>query len=225
MRKLNHLLILSLAFLITGCALRQQTDKYVYQYSTSEILNRNNRTAGITRRELRRRGKFGYGMLSGDSTVIVFNQDNEFRIDSDGTVTDPVYDSKFTYARVSKFNPDKTFDTIQPRNQSEFIRHFERTLSPQDAFYGLRITGRFDSITVTSRLFNDSVERTRRDITGQLIGFRLPPLTQNTTQPRYRFVFVNRSSDWGGVVRHFNFNEGEIAVDRIYNYRLSLPQN
>jgi acetolactate decarboxylase len=139
------------------------------------------------------------------------------------------------FAAVTTFEADTTFDVGTPTSRAELLTQIDRHVSSENLFYGIRVSGRFATVSTRtaarqeapyrplSEATDDESERTFTATAGVLVGFRTPDYEQGISVAGYHLHFLNENHTAGGHAFDFLLEEGVVEISTVSEMRLSLP--
>lgn len=239
--KNNLLIVLLFLACLSSCVNEASANKNVpdkdvlFQYSTISALQAGLFDGQISIGELKKSGDFGIGTFNSlDGEMVAF--ENEFmQIKSDGKLYQVEDSLKSPFAVVTFFKPDidTTFSDIS--DFSQLSSRLDSIIPSNNIFYAFAIKGDFASIKVRSVPKQEKPYRTLvevianqpvfeyKNISGTLIGFRMPGFADGFNVPLYHLHFIDKEKKVGGHLLAFEKFSGDISIDFIHKITLSLP--
>jgi len=230
---MKKLLLTSVLLFIGGCC--PQANR-ITQTSTIDALLAGAYDGQIECRELLNYGDFGIGTfdrLDGEMTVL---NGKIHQIKSDGKVYTPALTATTPFASVCKFKTDAQFD-LQPANFQTVESLFDEKFPNQNQLLAVKITGVFKymktrSVPAQSNPYPPLVEVAKtqpvfemQNISGTIVGFRLPPFVRGVNVSGYHFHFLSSDFTQGGHILDFEISAGKCQIDRCNELLLMLPKD
>jgi len=206
----------------------------VYQTSTMSALLEGLYDGDVTIGELLRHGDFGLGTFNGLDGELVVLGGQAYRLRSDGTATiaDPSVLTPF--AVVTWFQPRNTLSVSEPCDRATLKARIDDTLESQNLMVAVRVTGHFNSMrtrTVSEQhqpyrpfihATDDQQETTFTNVSGTLIGFRMPQFEQGISVAGYHSHFISDDRTYGGHALDYEFASGTVEFSTSSDLHLSL---
>ena len=198
----------------------------------------NGNYGGITQvYEAKRHGDFGLGAFAQLDGEMIAVDGAVYQIRSDGRVYNSSDATRLSFAAMTHFAPDHAVDLPQGTT-SETLSHF---LDPQlptlNAFYAIRIDGRFSAIQTRSvpkqqepfpafcEVVSKQSEFSFANVGGTLVGFRGPAYASALNTPGYHFHFVTDDKSGGGHVLSFTVARARLKLQRIDHVDVAFPHS
>jgi acetolactate decarboxylase len=235
MRHSSPFLLVGLALLFCGCSSWIKPDA-VTQGAIFNALLAGQYDGTFTSKEVASWGDLGIGTFDGlDGEMIVvdgqtYQADVKGRIRLLTTYTTP-------FATLKKFSPDICFQLDQPLTMDLLKAEIDRRIPDKNHVYAIRVTGKFSAVTVRSvprqnkpyPLLTEVVKTQpvfeHRDLTGDVVGFRVPEYAQGINVAGYHFHFLNQAKDVGGHVLALETAGVQVSLDRANGWHIMLPDN
>jgi acetolactate decarboxylase len=207
----------------------------LYQTSTMSALLDGIYDGSVTIAELLEHGDFGLGTFNQLDGEMVVNNGVCFHLFSSGEARVASPDDLTPFAAVTTFEADTTFDVGTPTSRAELLTQIDRHVSSENLFYGIRVSGRFATVSTRtaarqeapyrplSEATDDESERTFTATAGVLVGFRTPDYEQGISVAGYHLHFLNENHTAGGHAFDFLLEEGVVEISTVSEMRLSLP--
>jgi acetolactate decarboxylase len=207
----------------------------LYQTSTMSALLDGIYDGSVTVAELLEHGDFGVGTFNHLDGEMVVNNGVCFHLFSSGEAGVASPDDLTPFAAVTTFEADTTFNVVTNTSRAELLAQIDRHVSSENLFYGIRVSGRFASVSTRtatrqeapyrplSEATEDESEQTFPATAGVLVGFRTPDYEQGISVAGYHLHFLNESHTAGGHAFDFMLEEGVVEISTVSEMRLSLP--
>lgn len=191
----------------------------------------------MTFAELARHGDFGLGTFNALDGEMVLIDGAFFALRADGRAHPVAPDWKTPFASVMFFEAELEQPVAGPLDRAGFEALLDAIAPKRNGFYAIRLDGRFAHVEVRTvprqqRPYPPMVEVVKhqprfeyRDISGSLIGFRLPDYTVGINVPGYHLHFIDDARSCGGHMTDFTLAEGRVAIDHTINLHLEIPQH
>jgi acetolactate decarboxylase len=207
----------------------------LYQTSTMSALLDGIYDGSVTIAELLEHGDFGVGTFNHLDGEMVVNEGVCFHLFSDGEARVAAPDDLTPFAAVITFEADTTFDVRTPITRADLWARIDASVSSENLFYGIRVTGRFATVSTRTatrqeapyrplaEATDDEAERTFEETAGVLVGFRTPDYEQGISVAGYHLHYLNEEHSAGGHAFDFVLDEGVVEISTVSEMRLSLP--
>jgi acetolactate decarboxylase len=225
-----------LLFASPGVPHAEESADVLFQYSTIDALLAGVYDGELTMAELARQGDFGLGTFNGLDGELILLDGIAYRVRSDGAVEPVDADETTPFAAVTNFDADATFDPPRGLDYAELRSWLTERLDEPNHVQALRIEGVFSSLQLRSvpkqakpyRPLAEVIEEQQifeeRDVSGVLVGFRLPPFLAALNIAGYHFHFLSSDRTRGGHVLDLVTGEVRASVDGMTDFRMSLPE-
>ncbi|MDG2989881.1 acetolactate decarboxylase [Candidatus Synechococcus calcipolaris G9] len=209
-----------------------------FQVSTLGALNIGIYEGATTMAELKEHGDFGLGTFEGLDGEMVILDGTVYKIDVDGGVHRVEDDTETPFSVVSFFHRQRSLPLGGNLSYQELEQRIDESLPSLNWPYALRIHGTFpylkfrsvpkqtppyppllDVVRNEQRIFEE------RNVTGTLVGFRLPPYLSNINVPGYHFHFITSDRRTGGHILDGEFINPTVELDTLDNWQIMLPDN
>jgi acetolactate decarboxylase len=193
---------------------------------------------GITQvYEAKRHGDFGLGAFAQLDGEMIAVDSAVYRVTSDGHVHKASDATRLSFAAMTHFAPDRTIDLPQGTTLETLSRFLDPQLPTLNAFYAIRIDGRFSAIRTRAVLkqreafpaFCEVVKKQTEfsfgNVSGTLVGFRGPAYASALNSPGYHFHFLTDDRSGGGHVLSFTVARAGLKLQRIDYVDLAFPHS
>ncbi len=159
-----------------------------------------------------------------------------YRVDDKGVVHVAGDALTTPFAAVTFFAPDETVALHASFSCAQLQSYLDTLLPAANVPYAIRVSGNFPQLTVRSEpaqqkpyppladALAGQVVFKHHDITGSLIGFRLPDYLAGANVAGYHFHFIGADKQVGGHVLDCTTDAVTVAVDAIDDIQMDLPQ-
>ena len=207
----------------------------LYQTSTMSALLDGIYDGSVTIAELLEHGDFGVGTFNHLDGEMVVNEGVCFHLFSSGEARAASLNELTPFAAVTTFEADRTFDVQTATSRADLLVRIDGDLSSENLFYGIRVSGRFATVSTRTatrqeapyrplaQATDDEAEQTFTETTGVLVGFRMPDYEQGISVAGYHLHFLNDEHSAGGHAFDFVIDRGVVEISTVSEMRLSLP--
>jgi len=167
---------------------------------------------------------------------MVFFQDTFYQITDDGVVRSVSAEMTTPFAAVKHFQSDFNFDLSIISDYVELQKVIDANLSNLNSFYAIRVHATFDSLTVRSvpaqtppypslsTVVEEQVLFPHQNISGTLVGFRLPSVVNGINVEGYHFHFISDDRQVGGHLLSCSIRSAEVHIDQATELKLNIPE-
>lgn len=207
----------------------------LFQTSLIDALLAGEYSGVMTVGNLRRHGDFGLGTFHRLDGEMVVLDGVVYQVSADGRVRIALDHETTPFAAVAFFDPDRDLELSGVTSLEALGQSLDGRLPSLNWFYALRIEATVDSITVRSvppqdppypvlaEVVGHQSVWTRREVRGTLVGLRCPAFVKGINVPGYHWHFISEERDFGGHVLDVTLNRFTVAVDRIPDWSVTLP--
>jgi len=238
--KLNLLLIALTVVLWCGCR-GTVTDKVATSGAVTQVATIDALLAGVydgsmSLSELKRYGDFGIGTFDALDGEMLLLDGSFYQIRADGKVYRPELQEKTPFASVLFFQPEQRLTVLTPINYQELCRRIDAVAANRNLFLAIKVTGRFKSVKTRSvprqsKPYPPLVEVTAKqpvfdlhDVSGTMVGFRLPPFVKGINVPGYHLHFISDDRSGGGHILDFVLENGTVELEENSRFYMILPE-
>lgn len=241
-KKVISSLLLVLAILPAACiapmpgaaSMQEANRDTLFQTSTLSALSAGNFDGTMTIAELKRHGDFGLGTYNGLDGEMVVLEGQVYQVRDDGVprLADDLTQTPF--AAVTFFAPDQTLEVNEAFDCPQLQAHLDSQLPTLNAPYALKVSGEFDYLKVraphkesqpypilTDALADQAIFESQ-NISGSLVGFRLPDYLAGANSAGYHFHFISADHYAGGHVLECQAQALTVEIDTIDNVYMDL---
>jgi acetolactate decarboxylase len=207
----------------------------LYQTSTMSALLDGIYDGSVTIAELLEHGDFGVGTFNHLDGEMVVNEGVCFHLFSSGEARVAGPQELTPFAAVTTFQADITLHVQSLTTRSDLLARIDASVSSENLFYGIRVSGRFASVSTRTaarqeapyrplaQATDDESEQTFDATIGVLVGFRTPDYEQGISVAGYHLHFLNEDHTAGGHAFDFVLESGQVEISIVSEIRLSLP--
>jgi acetolactate decarboxylase len=207
----------------------------VHQFSIVDALLVGLYDGAFSVEEVAGAGTFGLGCAEAlDGELIVI--DGAFLLcRGDGTVSALAANEQLPFAEVVLFEPPFRLELDGPLSRAEVEATIEAATPSGNYFYGIRIDGEFESVSVReaqrqskpyhplSEAVATQHENVIADSSGTLLGFRAPEVFQGITVAGYHLHFIDDARETGGHSLDYVVRSGTLRIEAFAGLELRLP--
>ena len=188
-------------------------------------------------KELHKHGNFGLGapaMLDGELMML---NGKLYKTQATGKTSGIDEAGETPYAVVCFFHADKTYKPERRLDKAGLFKYLDSVLTNQNGIYAIHLSGKFSY--VKTRAFPpvegkpylplaQMLDRQHffefRNISGDLIGFKLPTFMEGPHISGYHFHFLSADKTSGGHIIDLTADDVTIEVETLTSYTMQLPQ-
>jgi len=187
-------------------------------------------------KELISYGDFGIGTFNGLDGEMVLLNGNLLQIRADGKVHTPALNVTTPFASVVKFNADLRINMNHGVDFPGLEKSVNEAVDNSNIFCAVKVKGHFTNIKTRSvpaqtKPYPPLTEVTvnqpivnLENITGTLVGFRIPDYVKGIGVPGYHLHFISDDLKSGGHVLEFVLAKGIAEIDICNRFLLILPE-
>jgi acetolactate decarboxylase len=184
---------------------------------------------------LRGRGDFGLGAADKNDGEIVALDGAYYRALADGTVVALADHELVPFASVTTFRPDRRIHIAGPLSRAAFEARITDWLPGANRMFALRVHGRFARVVAGSSAAQDKPYRPfaqvypeyhlipRDDLTGTLVGFRIPAGLRDIGRQGYHFHLLSDDKRAGGHVDDETILDVDVEAEELHGIEILLP--
>jgi acetolactate decarboxylase len=156
---------------------------------------------------------------------------------ADGSVRLPSDEDTIPFGTIAEFRPERELDLSGIPSYEDFEARMKEICPRDDTPLAVRFTGAFRRMKVRSvrRQEHDGVGLAEAakaeavfewdDISGDLVGFRLPGYVSGINAPGWHLHFMDADRKHGGHVLNFSIVEGKLSFCRANDFQIRLPDS
>ncbi len=207
-----------------------------FQSSTISALLQGVFDGDLTFGELAEHGDFGLGTFNALDGEMILIDGDFYALRDDGKAHAVAADWKTPWATVMFFEAEHEQDVSGPLDRPAFEALLDDLAPKKNGFYAIRLDGRFSHMKVRTvrrqeRPYPTLVDAVKtqpvfeyEDISGTLLGFRLPDYTVGINVPGYHLHFIDDARSCGGHMTDFTLAGGHLALDHTIDLHLEIPE-
>ena len=208
----------------------------LFQVSTLNAIMEGVFDGELTIGELRRHGDFGVGTFNALDGELVAVDGEFYRLAADGSAAPAPDDLKTPFAVVQHFRAEASTRLSGPMGVQELTRAIHDLAGSDNYFFGVRVDGSFDAITVRvvpkqeppyPTLLEATSRQSEFELSGSegtIVGFRFPDFSQGINMTGLHLHFLSDDRSAGGHVLDFRLQSGTLGIDHASGFRLELPE-
>ncbi len=186
--------------------------------------------------ELAKHGDFGLGTFNALDGEMVCVDSEFFALRSDGKAHPVDPRAQTPFATVMFFEAEMERDLTGPIDRPSFETLLAELAPKKNGFYAIRLDGRFSWMKVRTvprqeKPYPGLVEVVKNqpvfefeDVSGTLLGFRLPDYTVGINVPGYHLHFIDDARTCGGHMTEFTLATGRLQLDHTIDLHLEIPE-
>ncbi len=240
--KITAYILLGILFSVSifGCASLQQQpddkDDVLFQTSTLDALLEGVYDGDMTFGELREHGDFGLGTFDALDGEMIEIDHQVYQIKADGIAYRVDDTMKSPFAVVTFFEPDQTASSDKAMDCTQLEELLDSLLPTENIPYAFKLEGTFAylkarSVPRQTKPYPPLVEVLEnqpifefQDVTGVMVGFRLPGYMEGVNASGYHFHFLTEDRTAGGHVLECQPQNVTIGIDYTDEWYVVLPE-
>ncbi|WP_147819017.1 acetolactate decarboxylase [Salidesulfovibrio onnuriiensis] len=223
-------------FIVFLFALPARAGDQVYQYSTIDALLAGLYDGHLTMDKLVAQGGFGLGTLNTLDGELVVLDGVPYHVKAGGKATVAPGTARTPFAVVADFDEDTILKLDSVQNLEAMNKALEEGLPSRNAFYAIRLDGRFSLVKARAipgqkKPYRPLAELVKRqvivkftNVEGTLVGFWSPAFVKGVNVPGFHWHFLTKDRTRGGHVLDCAFKGLVARVDELRQLKLVLPQ-
>lgn len=250
MRKKNFGMLLRFSIflfvlsLITGgcatCRDREADAGALTQVSTIDALLAGSYDGQVSFKSLLREGDFGIGTFHGLDGEMILLDGRVYQVRADGNVYVPGMDLKTPFAAVVRFHGGDRIPVTAGADLHGLEEAVNKAVPSMNSICAVKVKGRFArvktrSVPAQAKPYPPLTEVTKNqpvfeleNVSGTLVGFRLPPYVKGVNMPGFHFHFLSDDAKSGGHVLECRMDDaaadGYIQVNTCNRFVVILPE-
>lgn len=235
---MKALFILVFSLLTLQLSAQQKTYNQFYQYGIADAFLAGLYHGTLTVKDMKPHGDFGLGapdMLDGELMIL---DGKAYQSRSTGLTTVMPDTAKVPLVLSTNFKADTTFYINAIADKKETFAEIDKYLTKANGLYAIRITG--DFALIKTRAFPPvdkepflplagMLERqkffTTENVSGTLMGFKLPAYLGSVTIADYHFHFLSADKTKGGHVTDVKVAKVKVEVANLTGMNIEIPQD
>ncbi|NIG54395.1 acetolactate decarboxylase [Chitinophaga sp. Cy-1792] len=187
--------------------------------------------------ELKTKGDFGIGApdkINGE--LLIFNG-KAYQTTSDGKTSELPDNYKVPFAMVNNFRPTIRIRINETISKQELYRRLDSLFPNQNGMYAIHISGKFSYVksralppVATQPPYPDFKTWSKqqqffefRQVSGDLVGYRLPAYMDNTNISGYHFHFLSADKKGGGHMVDSELSNVIVELEPLEGYTVKIP--
>lgn len=236
----NRIVLFLFAILISACGdARKQVveNNSVYQFSVINALLDGDYDGSKTFANLAKKGTLGLGTFNALDGEMIALDGQFYQVKSNGKVYHVADTMRTPFAVVTDFKEDMSLKTSPNLSYVGLTHLLDSVLPTENLVYALKITGKFATVRTRSvprqqRPYRKLVEVAKEqqvfeyeNVSGTLVGFRLPPFMKGVNVPGYHLHFLSADKQKGGHLLTCEIDEATVLIDSIRHLDLELSDS
>jgi acetolactate decarboxylase len=209
----------------------------LFQYSLFSALQTGLIEGELTCRDLRKHGDFGIGTFNGLDGEMIVSGGRVYRVSTDGVAREADKATRIPYAAVTFFDREATWTMDGPLDLAELQQRLDALLPSRNLIYAVGIdaaceyakTRSIPRQTAPGATLADALKGQvtfeGRDVTGKIVGFRLPAFLAGVNVTGYHLHFLGDGGAPSGHLLECRFRRAVVTVDLTPEVRLVLPDS
>lgn len=227
MRKISFLIIAVVLLFLAGC---MPSTNGITQVSTIDALLAGVYEGHMSLQTLRRYGDFGLGTFEALDGEMLLLDGTFYKVRADGTILTPPPTEETPFAAVTYFVPTYTELVQGPMDITALEARIDTIVPAANHPVAFRLHGTFGKVVTRSvpaqqEPYPPLAEVTKNqsifeltNVTGTLMGFRLPQFVQGVNVPGYHLHFLSDDLKDGGHVLEAQASAGQLQVDGLSDW-------
>jgi acetolactate decarboxylase len=220
-----------------GCARLRADRDAIYHVSTFRALVEGLFDGEVTMGELKRHGDIGLGAVDGVDGELVIVDGVCYQIKGDGSVHRLDDAARTPYALVTPFEAEIAFGINEETDFDRLKAQLDRGCTNPNLPWAFRIEGTFSYVKVRSvprqskpyrrliEVIKEQREFELKNVTGVIVGFRLPSYIEGLAVPGYHFHFLTTDRTGGGHLLAFRAQRLRVGADLSSAIHVALPRS
>lgn len=224
-----------LLLVLVFAAMPVRAGERLFQYSTIDALLAGVYDGELTMGELLKHGGFGLGTFNTLDGEMVVVDGVAYHVTAGGKAVAAPRDAKTPFASVTDFDEDTILKLAPAPNMKAFNAQLVKGLPSANAFYAIRIDGRFPWVKTRAipgqtkpyrplaELVKEQVIVKYTNVEGTLVGLWSPAFVKGVNVPGFHWHFLNRERTAGGHVLDCAVDSVVAKVDQLLEFTVKLP--
>lgn len=208
-----------------------------FQVSTFAALNAGIFEEATTLDKLKSRGDFGLGTVEGLDGEAVAVDGEFYQVKADGVASRLTDQTKIPFSTVAFFRPERSLRLSGQLTYAELQQQIDKQLPTVNTPYAIRLRGSFPAVKVRSvpkqsppyPLLTEALKQQKifelQNVTGTLVGFRLPQSFKAVNIAGYHFHLLTRDHKAGGHLLEATFSDPVVEIQILRDWQIMLPSN
>jgi acetolactate decarboxylase len=191
----------------------------------------------MTFAQLKRLGNFGLGTLDSLDGELVGLDGKFYQVKADGIVYPVTPNMKTPFAAVTFFTKEQMLNLNGTVNYEQMRQSLDKKLLSFNLPYAIRIRSKFPYLKFRSvpkqtppykpleQVLKNQIIFEKRNITGTLVGFRMPSYTKGINVEGYHFHFISDDRKTGGHLIDGEFQKINAEIQILRDVQMMLPSN
>jgi acetolactate decarboxylase len=208
----------------------------IFQHSTLGALLEGVYEGDLSFGELFQHGNHGLGTFHGVDGELVITDGRAYRVRVDGQAYEVDAAEQTPFAVITYFETDQTIELPSVSSFADFQQQVDAVLPSMNQLYAIRIRGVFSRLTTRSvpvqtqpypplaEVVAGQTEFNFTEITGTMVGFRLPSYLSKLNAAGHHLHFIDSSGTTGGHVLDFAAVDLRVEVDLCTRLTTDIPE-
>ena len=207
-----------------------------YQTATMEALLDGIYDGDVAISELLSHGDFGLGTFNGLDGELLLLDSVGYQLRSDGSATQTTPEERVPFAVVTYFRPEQTIEVTEAHDRAGVTALVDAAVASPNMMVAVRVRGEFETVrtrTVSKQeqpypsfpeATRDQHEVSLADVSGTLVGFRMPQWVQGISVAGFHAHFLDADRTRGGHALDYRLRSGTVDIGVYSDLHLSLPR-
>lgn len=209
----------------------------LFQYSTLVSLMEGVYDGEMTFAQLGEHGDFGLGTFNTLDGEMVALDGKFYQVKADGVAYPVDGGMKTPFSVVTFFDADRTIAVDEAMDCEQFKTYLDSLLSTVNIPYAIKVEGTFEYIKTRSvpaqsepyprlvKVLETQPTFEFSNVTGEIVGFRLPGYVDGANAPGYHFHFINQDRNAGGHLLECQLSNVQVEIDNTGEWYTVLPED
>lgn len=207
----------------------------IFQHSTLGALLLGVYEGDLSFGELLRHGNHGLGTFQGVDGELVITDGRAYRVRVDGQAYEVDPGELTPFAAVTYFDVDQVIELAAASSFADFQQQVDALIPSFNQLYAVRVSGVFRQLTTRSvpvqaqpypplsEVVGLQTEFNFTDISGTMVGFRLPSYLSNINAAGHHLHFIDSDGTTGGHVLDFAAENLRVELDLCSRLTTDIP--
>lgn len=207
----------------------------IYQIATWKGVNAGLFQGVASCADVLKRGDFGIGVFEALDGECIILDGHAYRVGSNGELQTASATNRLCFAMVKLFDANQSGIRAEPLSFSELLELFDSMLQTKNLPLAIKVDGDFSNVTLAgvakqaepyppfSQALESQTTQTLKNVTGTLVGFRMPSYFGEASPTGYRLYFLKRDRTVGGRVLDLRVRNMRFDFDYSHRLHTELP--
>lgn len=235
---MKTLALLFFCLLTLQLSAQHKKHNYLYQFGIADAFLAGLYHGSLTVKDMKPHGDFGLGapdMLNGE--LVIYNG-KPYQIKADGSVGILPDTARIPLVLSTWFKTDTAFYINTATDKKATFAQIDKYLSKTNGLYAIRISGQFNLVKTRSFPPVDKAPNlplasmldrqhffTMQNVSGTLVGFKLPQYLSSVTIADYHFHFLSADKTKGGHMTELNIAKVKVEIAMLKGIVVEIPQD